>query len=311
MQRRRSVSSQKAHPSANPADSTSGPAGGEGPSALHLNTKRGPPWLKPIALFQKNPDCCNDNNSSSTGDDVDGGDLAYSSGGINVRKCSSATAPAAAGVATASSRQKLPISINSSGCSVNGVLNDSVDERSNGINSRGSGININSWKLKSTVLGLLFRLVFWLPLTLIGMLMETACRVFLRPVVRHVLRIDSTDINSRFSSTSTTVTTTAATSPCSSHPFLNFRDPPRWLVRAVSKPFRSLNPPVVALGANHLEEVCRLGRENQTCSSGPAGTAAAMGGSSSNAAVLFVGTQNLLGLSVAPFLDQVCGMKQK
>lgn len=76
-------------------------------------------------LSQKNRDCCDDNSKSSTDDGRDGGGgLAYSPGGLNMRRCSSPTAAAAVVVAIPNSAQ-LP----NGGSTLNG--------------SKGSGTSIN------------------------------------------------------------------------------------------------------------------------------------------------------------------------
>eukprot|EP00903_Cladosiphon_okamuranus_P014938 g13829.t1 len=127
---------------------------------------------------------------------------------------------------------------------------------------------------------------------------------------------------------------------CHSSP-LSFRDPPRWLVRLVSKPCRLLNPPAV-LGADNLKGSVGSaglaaaatgghqggGGIGRTAGGGTAGrgggdgeaalaggtmasaAAAAAGGavSSPSRPVLLVGNQNLLGLDSLAMLNEVQGL---
>lgn len=92
---------------------------------------------------------------------------------------------------------------------------------------------------------------------------------------------------------------------CRSSP-LRFRDPSRWLVRAVSKPFRLVNPPV-ALGTENLEG-CFGARDNgkdAVKGEGGSGSAAAASAGGVARSLLLVGNQNLLGLDCVPILDEV------
>lgn len=91
---------------------------------------------------------------------------------------------------------------------------------------------------------------------------------------------------------------------CRSSP-LRFRDPSRWLVRAVSKPFRLVNPPV-ALGTENLEG-CFGARDGKGAVRGEGGSGSAGASCAGGVArsLLLVGNQNLLGLDCVPILDEV------
>lgn len=117
-----------------------------------------------------------------------------------------------------------------------------------------------SWQDKAC--SLLFQLVFW-PLTLSLMLAGAAYRCLLQV-------------------------------GCRASP-LRFRDPPRWLVCVVSKPFRLINPPVV-LGTENLE--CCLGLEDGDGN----GDGKARG---RHPPLLLVGNHNLLGMDCVAVLDEV------
>lgn len=119
----------------------------------------------------------------------------------------------------------------------------------------------DSWKVSPQ--SLLFQLVFW-PLTLFLMLVGFGYRFLLRV-------------------------------GCYGSP-LRFRDPPGWIVRLISTPFRLANPPV-SLGAENLDSCLRVqggqgGGEARARSSSP---------------VMLVGNHNLLGLDCVPILDEVGG----
>lgn len=159
---------------------------------------------------------------------------------------------------------------------------------------------------KTTILGaaktMLYQLVLW-PLTLSMMLASS--------VYRFTLRVG-----------------------CRGSP-LRFRDPPRWLVRLISKPGRLMNPPI-SFGANNLKG-CAGGaagvaaaaaaarghqRERGDGSGGDAGGGAVGGGGRGGGAatavtaaaapslphspVLLVGNQSLLGLDSLAVLNEVC-----
>lgn len=111
---------------------------------------------------------------------------------------------------------------------------------------------------KGSAKGLLFQLAFW-PLTLCLMLVGSGYRLMLRV-------------------------------GCYRSP-LRFRDPPRWIIRAMSAPFRLVNPPV-SLGVENLEACLGVGRD----------------GSSSPSPVMLVGNHNLLGLDCVSILDEVGGV---
>ena len=110
---------------------------------------------------------------------------------------------------------------------------------------------------KGSAQSLLFQLMFW-PLTLCLMLVGSGYRLLLRVGYYR--------------------------SP------LRFRDPPGWIIRAISTPFRLANPPV-SLGADNLEACL-----------GVQGGAARDRRSSP---VMLVGNHNLLGLDCVSILDEV------
>lgn len=148
---------------------------------------------------------------------------------------------------------------------------------SGGVNGRQGEACEHNPSLGETAGALLLQAVFW-PLTL-GLMLAGA-------LYRFLLRVGT------------------SRSP------LTFRDPPRWIVRAISKPFRVANPPVV-LGAENLRDGVLL-----RCSDSPTATVndghdgRAIGGGSTyggcvRAPVLLVGNHTLLGLDCVPMLDEV------
>lgn len=153
--------------------------------------------------------------------------------------------------------------------------------------------------------------------------MESACRVLLRPIVRCIVSINNTNI--------VNILLVASLPPVLLVPPLLLHkpsklSPPSELPRPspVARP-GSFETVSFAQSTSRRSErkalegglSIRVGQGrggawrgvtgSYTWGRGPTGTSAVMSGSSSSAAVLFVGTHNLLGLSVAHFLDQVCG----
>lgn len=120
----------------------------------------------------------------------------------------------------------------------------------------------DSWKGFAQIL--LFQLMFW-PLTLFLMLVGSGYRFLLRV-------------------------------GCYGSP-LRFRDPPGWIVRSISTPFRLANPPV-SLGVDNLEACLGVEGEEQ-------------GGEARDtrsSPVMLVGNHNLLGLDCVSILDEVGGL---
>ncbi|CAM9142791.1 unnamed protein product [Ascophyllum nodosum] len=126
-------------------------------------------------------------------------------------------------------------------------------------------------KLVDMFTKLIFQLIFW-PLTLGMMLAGPAYRLLLQ-------------------------------FGCSSSP-LSFRDPPRWLVRLASKPFRWVNPPVT-LGIESLER-CLRAHAKRRVEHGE-GQEQVEGRKNPPRPILLVGNLTLLGLDCLPLLNEVQG----
>ena len=124
-------------------------------------------------------------------------------------------------------------------------------------------------KLVDMFTKLIFQLIFW-PLTLGMMLAGPAYRLLLQ-------------------------------FGCSSSP-LSFRDPPRWLVRLASKPFRWVNPPVT-LGIESLERYLRAHAKRRV--EHGEGQEQVEGRKNPPRPILLVGNLTLLGLDCLPLLNEV------